>query len=1168
MKMHYRKKACSCFLAFLMLLPLLTMSRVNAQEITPGTIVDSDGLNVVMTIDSQWPGFCNGTIAITNTGADTIHDFAYSFDFPYEITNIWNASILEHANGVYTVKNLGWNQDIAAGTTASIGFTAAIGEEITLPTFFVLNTKEADVPAEAVKVEYFCYSDWGTGFSGAIRVTNQSTTPIEDYRLDLNFAREITSISNAEILSHEGSGYSLQNSSYSQNIAPGQTVEIGINGTGGTSTDTITSYSVHQIGARFDLVSDTDKDTYADWLEICVRGTDPLIPEGTTPTPTPVEPTPTPPEATPTPTPPIEYDTDTDGDLLPDIDEIIIGTDPENTDTDNDGLSDYEEVWYLGYNPLIPDTDGDGALDFDEDVDQDGLSFREETEAGTNAYSWDTDGDQLFDGEELHTIFSEPLVADTDEDGLSDGDEILLDFDPLVSDTDGDGELDSKEKVPQIIRQEIVEEERPEVNEVSISMTIEGNIQKNVHIDNTYQIDSDTSNVVGLIGAPVEIFSDAAFKEAVITFSYDEALLGDTAEEDLAMMWYDEVNDEYIILEDAVVDSVNNTVSYTTTHFSTYLLVDKKIWFTTWRENLDAMAKARSNAYATLPLPNYDFVFAYQSNMSQQNMNQSFAISTKFIDTAKSLDRCAFLFFGEQVGLVTLHRSENFSKLKSMLKYMTDAEYLSFYLGEQKYESPHYNQAIYGANYIYWSSQIAPDNLNNQKILIIFGDGNNISLTGGDAPWTTQNYWPTVYTVRFGMNSVSDSILQSFAKDRGGELLIPDDTQDVFALFYEAAKTKLYEQENTKDTDSDGVSDIIEICGVLLSNGQIVYTDPLVADTDADGLSDGAEVGNPVSVSSLQQYEQLLVSQAGWDADTTYSYCFKFSSNPKMKDTDGDSYSDYIEINTYNSDPKHRDVKIIDLNNEYVTMEYTGTELLGNSYGWAPNQDSFGGNQNFFYAKDAYPNCTTQDYNIGKHGCGLISASDIFLYLATSNSNYSTVFTDMAIDSNSGAIVYDNYRTYIRNINLAYFPITLVHGIPPVNLADGINTYAYYHSINLNAQWYYPGGSMLEGIEDMLENNLPVPLVVSDYENQGVLLYNWTPLADDTYNFTRSDYGPISGHYFTITSIIEDDIKRRTMLEVSTWGVKYYLDFEEYLSFIADYSNYMISNIVYIEMSQ
>ena len=42
---------------------------------------------------------------------------------------------------------------------------------------------------------------------------------------------------------------------------------------------------------------------------------------------------------------------DSDDDNLTDIEEKIIGTDPNNPDTDNDGYNDYEEVMN-GYNPL------------------------------------------------------------------------------------------------------------------------------------------------------------------------------------------------------------------------------------------------------------------------------------------------------------------------------------------------------------------------------------------------------------------------------------------------------------------------------------------------------------------------------------------------------------------------------------------------------------------------------------------------------------------------------------------------------------------------------------------------------------------------------------------------------------------------------------------------
>ena len=51
-----------------------------------------------------------------------------------------------------------------------------------------------------------------------------------------------------------------------------------------------------------------------------------------------------------------------------------------------------------------------------------------------------------MDGEEVNTTLTDPLVPDTDGDGLSDGEEVNnTGTDPLVVDTDGDGFNDGDE---------------------------------------------------------------------------------------------------------------------------------------------------------------------------------------------------------------------------------------------------------------------------------------------------------------------------------------------------------------------------------------------------------------------------------------------------------------------------------------------------------------------------------------------------------------------------------------------------------------------------------------------------------------------------------------------------------------------------------------------------
>jgi len=97
---------------------------------------------------------------------------------------------------------------------------------------------------------------------------------------------------------------------------------------------------------------------------------------------------------------------------------------------------------------------GNNAFDFalhwllnpDADNDEDGLNNASEVEAGSNPLEFDSDGDGLSDGEEVLVYGSDPLATDSDGDGLSDGDEVLdYGTDPLLADSDGDGDGDAFE---------------------------------------------------------------------------------------------------------------------------------------------------------------------------------------------------------------------------------------------------------------------------------------------------------------------------------------------------------------------------------------------------------------------------------------------------------------------------------------------------------------------------------------------------------------------------------------------------------------------------------------------------------------------------------------------------------------------------------------------------
>lgn len=89
-------------------------------------------------------------------------------------------------------------------------------------------------------------------------------------------------------------------------------------------------------------------------------------------------------------------------------------------DSDADGLTD-EEEHLLGTNPFKPDTDDDGLSDFDE-----------VRKYKTDPLNPDTDYDGLKDGPEVFVYQTNPSDRDTDKGGVADGHEVIEDkTDPL-----------------------------------------------------------------------------------------------------------------------------------------------------------------------------------------------------------------------------------------------------------------------------------------------------------------------------------------------------------------------------------------------------------------------------------------------------------------------------------------------------------------------------------------------------------------------------------------------------------------------------------------------------------------------------------------------------------------------------------------------------------------
>ena len=69
----------------------------------------------------------------------------------------------------------------------------------------------------------------------------------------------------------------------------------------------------------------------------------------------------------------------------------------------------------------------------EKDTDQDGLTDEEEIILGTKIDDIDSDDDNLFDREEVEVYDTDPLNPDSDGDGFLDGDEVNNNYNPLGS---------------------------------------------------------------------------------------------------------------------------------------------------------------------------------------------------------------------------------------------------------------------------------------------------------------------------------------------------------------------------------------------------------------------------------------------------------------------------------------------------------------------------------------------------------------------------------------------------------------------------------------------------------------------------------------------------------------------------------------------------------------
>jgi|GEM_PF-2051883 len=541
--------------------------------------------------------------------------------------------------------------------------------------------------------------------------------------------------------------------------------------------------------------------------------------------------------------------TDTDSDGLVDVLEELVGTSLTDKDTDNDGLPDSFEVFaplYDVFNPLIADTDSNGINDGDEDYDEDGLKNKEEIENKTSAFDKDTDGDELEDGEEVYKYKTNPSKIDTDNDGLDDFKEIQLGFNPLVANEKFDityaPKIDNDTVFP------------------SVKITLSGEQAQSLSIE---QYDNEMlfpKDMPGYMGMAYDFNVNGSFDEAVISFRFDKTNLLSDAEP--TIYYYNEKEGS---LEELPTTVEGNIASAKVSHFSTYILINRTVydkifpWTYTWEDEWE-----ESNYNKV------DIAFIIDDSGSMESNDpgkERLEASRNLIDKLPSGSGIGIVRFrGKKDRLLTSKLTTN----KNVAKAFLTSDYFGSDGGTDMYT------AISEAFSLFDKS-----NKDTFKMMVVLSDGETYDTNLKEGVINTaKNKDIRIFTVGLGIKENSDyfkSHLKPLAEDTKGKYYYIRLAKDIDEAFNNINK----KIDTTIDNDKDGLPDYYEDSFKLL-NGKIIITDKDNPDTDGDGLKDGEEV--KVKYEYSKDRKKVRVKGC-------------MISNPREKDSDGDGDMDRLDPN-------------------------------------------------------------------------------------------------------------------------------------------------------------------------------------------------------------------------------------------------------------------------------
>ena len=336
------------------------------------------------------------------------------------------------------------------------------------------------------------------------------------------------------------------------------------------------------------------------------------------------------------------------------------------------------------------------------------------------------------------------------------------------------------------------------------------------------------NHTFGMIGSAIDItmVGEDELETAEIVFTYNENELPENvSEEDLGIVWYDEENNKMVLLEDTKIDKENNTISYTTSHFSKYVVVNTKAWIENWAH------KQLVNRIDGTSL-RFNIVLCLDDSGSMEGRSSEVCVEAAkgFVDQLVDGDNIGIIKFSNSAKpLVEPTKISTWEKnvIKNKIKLSASG-------------GTNFSDAVYAS--IEMLNKM-PQKTENDEILknyiVFLSDGKDNSGNLEASLEELVKYGFSVLAIGVG-NDVSEADLREMADRSGGAYSYVADPNDITAAF------QALQGENiglSVDSDGDGIADLVETDGLIATNGYIYRTDPNNPDTDLDGFSDGYEMG-------------------------------------------------------------------------------------------------------------------------------------------------------------------------------------------------------------------------------------------------------------------------------------------------------------------------------------